>query len=438
MAEPKPAGDAVEHSLEFHLSDYAPTPTIAAALRREAGRRGTPLFAYDAERLVADASAISSAFPDPEWTRLYSLKANALPGLVARIAELGFGANGVSRGELALAERAGVPSTRSALEGIGKTPADLRRAVDLAEAERPLLWVSIESVDEARDLMTLARKLSRGRRVDALLRLNPGVDPQTHAGLAVGRPDSKFGLAASELEAAAKALGAGGGPVRIRGVHAHVGSQMTSPRDWTAGMAAALRVFDELARLSPDADTLDAGGGFPAGVPGASPLGEFAAGARDALARIDPRRRPSRLAIEPGRAVVAGSGWLVGRVLHVRERSGLKVIVDAGMTELPRPALYGARHPAFALTSKGRPVDAAQASLEVTLEGPICESTDRIGPATLPPMARGDLIAVGVAGAYASVMASTYNGRPRPAEVMIEADGTASLLRRRGSFASLP
>jgi diaminopimelate decarboxylase len=331
-----------------------------------------------------------------------------------------------------------VPSTRSALEGIGKTPADLRRAVDLAETKRPLLWVSIESVDEARDLMMLAGKLSRGRRLDALLRLNPGVDPQTHAGLAVGRPDSKFGLAASELEAAAGALDGGSGPVRIRGVHVHVGSQMTTPRDWMAGMSAALRAFAELSRVGDGVDTLDVGGGFPAGVPGADDVGEFARAAAAELSGTDAAARPSRMAIEPGRAVVAGSGWLVGRVLHVRERSGPKVIVDVGMTELPRPALYGARHPAFALTSKGRAVDPGDASLEVTLEGPICESTDRLGPATLPPMARGDLIAIGVAGAYASVMASTYNGRPRPAEVMIEPDGTPSLLRRRGSFASLP
>src|SRR5205085_4221871 len=115
-----------------------------------------------------------------------------------------------------------------------------------------------------------------------------------------------------------------------------------------------------------------------------------------------------------------------------------QAVIDAGMTELPRPALYGAEHLAFALTSLGRPVSPGDGPLTVIVDGPICESTDRLGTAALPPLQRGDMVTIGLAGAYASAMASTYNGRPRPPEVLIEADGTVTVLRRRGPLRSLP
>jgi diaminopimelate decarboxylase len=132
---------------------------------------------------------------------------------------------------------------------------------------------------------------------------------------------------------------------------------------------------------------------------------------------------------------VARSGWLVARVLHVRERGGHQVVIDAGMTELIRPALYGARHPIVALTSLGQSLDAAaSAGLEPTrVEGPICESTDALGTHDLPPLRRGDLVAISDTGAYAASLASTYNGRPRAAQVFLEGDGRLRLARRAGS-----
>ena len=153
-------------------------------------------------------------------------------------------------------------------------------------------------------------------------------------------------------------------------------------------------------------------------------------------------RRPTRLAIEPGRALVARAGWLVASVLHVRERGGRQVVLDAGMTELIRPALYGARHPIRALTSLGRPMDAldgprAPDATPARVEGPICESTDALGTHDLPPLQRGDFVAIGDAGAYAASLGSTYNGRPRPPQVMLAVDGRLRLGRRRGSLASL-
>jgi diaminopimelate decarboxylase len=165
----------------------------------------------------------------------------------------------------------------------------------------------------------------------------------------------------------------------------------------------------------------------------------------DLLAALPDDRRPNRLAIEPGRALVARSGWLVARVLHVRERGGRQVVIDAGMTELIRPALYNAWHEITALTSLGRPVDldargshGGDASSDgpepARVEGPICESTDHLGEHPLPPLRRGDLVAIRDAGAYSASLASTYNGRPRPPQVIVERDGALTLARRRGSL----
>jgi diaminopimelate decarboxylase len=160
------------------------------------------------------------------------------------------------------------------------------------------------------------------------------------------------------------------------------------------------------------------------------------------LATVPVERRPTRLAIEPGRALVARAGWLVARVLHVRDRGGRQIVLDAGMTELIRPALYGARHPIVALTSLGRDMApgarAASHDLEpARVEGPICESTDSLGTHDLPPLRRGDLVAIADAGAYAASLGSAYNGRPRPPQILRRTDGTLTVGRRRGSLASL-
>lgn len=420
-------------SPEDTATTQGPSERVADALRKAARRLGTPFFAYDSARIHQDADGFHQAFPDPNWTRLYSLKANALQGLVTCIANHGFGANTVSRGEIALARRAGMPYKQIALEGIGKSERDLRLAVDLATQGQALLWTSLESVDEATRLAMLARKLRPPARLDVLLRLNPGVAPDTHPHLAVGQGSSKFGLTLPELEHAVTAAGGWHGPLRFRGIHVHVGSQLASANSWASGVASGARAFHEVVRMTDDADTLDVGGGFPAGGPAPA---EFARAANITLAKF-PWAQPTRLAIEPGRAVIARAGWLTGRVLHVRDRQGVNVIIDAGMTELPRPALYGAQHDAFALTSLGHPICPGSGPFTATIDGPICESTDRLGTASLPRVQRGDLITISLAGAYASAMASTYNGRPRPPELLIESDGTTKILRRRESLQTL-
>jgi diaminopimelate decarboxylase len=376
---------------------------------------------------------LRSAFPDP-WLRHYSLKANDVIAIVRLLAERGLDANVVSRGEWAIARAAGVPNHRTTLEGVGKTPRDLRAAVDAAVRRDPLRWVSIESVDEAEDLAGLTARMRPARPVDVLFRLNPAVTPETHRGLAVGAGHSKFGLTESEIsEALARVLRAGGAIVP-RGIHVHVGSQLGAIDAWRDAVRRSLAVLGLLRGSVPTLDTLDVGGGFPV-APIAEPAPDptrFAAELPSLLAAIPTDRRPDRLAIEPGRFLVARSGYLVARVLHARDRDGPQVILDAGMTELIRPALYGARHPVVALTVAGRPAPVDVTAIPTRVEGPICESTDSLGVHDLPDLRRGDLVAIRDAGAYAASFASTYNGRPRPPQVVLELTGRPALVRPRG------
>jgi diaminopimelate decarboxylase len=225
---------------------------------------------------------------------------------------------------------------------------------------------------------------------------------------------------------------------------------------WRDAVRRGLAVLALVGAGRPDFDTFDVGGGFPVGEPGTVPTpGRFGREVTPLLEAIPAGRRPRRLAVEPGRFLVAEAGWLVASVLHVREREGADgrviriVVLDAGMTELIRPALYGAWHRVTALTSLGRPAEPsgpgdaspaqaggtpAQAGGDTTarVDGPVCESTDTFGTHDLPPLRRGDLMAIADAGAYAASMAMNYNGRPAATQVLLEADGRLVLGRRRG------
>lgn len=406
------------------------------ALRRAARRFGTPLYVTDLEIVAEAASLVQSAFPDP-WLRHYSVKANDVPAVIAAVAAHGFGANVVSSGEWAAATRAGMPNDRITLEGIGKTTSDLRAVVRAARDGRPLRWVAIESPEEAAALSALARRYA-GPGLDVLYRLNPDVAPETLAGLAVGAGGAKFGMTEPEIATAIEASGGPDGPLRPRGIHLHVGSQLGAVDAWRDAVRRALAVTALWRGSIESFDTLDVGGGFPVfeiGTPAPDPA-RFARELPALLDGIPPDRLPSRLAVEPGRFLVARAGWLLARVLHVRDRGGRQVVLDAGMTELIRPALYGARHPIGALTSLGRAVDpwlvpaSAAAVAPTRVEGPICESTDTFGVHELPPLRRGDLVAIADAGAYAASQSSTYNGRARAAQVLLEG-GSLRLGRRR-------
>jgi len=417
---------------------------IAASLRTAAARHGTPVYVTDEAAIAAAADELRAAFPDP-WIRQYSVKANEVPAVIAAVTAPGhgLGANVVSRGEWAAARAAGVPHRRPTLEGVGKTDADLRAAVRSAADGDPIAWLAVESADEAVVLARLAARAGLGRRgrqpLDVLFRLTPDVTPETHAGLAVGAGGSKFGMTETELSAAVEVVASARGGLRARGVHLHVGSQLGAVDAWRDAVRRGLALLALIRGGVPDFDTIDVGGGFAVPAFGeAAPRPErFARELPALLETIPADRHPARLAIEPGRFLVARAGWLVGRVLHVRDRGDRQVVLDTGMTELIRPALYGARHAIVALTSLGRPVERwpADDDQPVDVHGPICESTDALGSHALPDLRRGDMVAIREAGAYGASLSSTYNGRPRAPQVLLRADGSMVLARRRGRLA---
>jgi diaminopimelate decarboxylase len=331
----------------------------------------------------------------------YAVKANHDPSLLRRLVREGAGCEVVTAVELALALRAGCSPQRIVMNGVGKTDAEA------AEALRLGALVNAESLDELRALLALRVP---GARIG--LRLNPGIETDAHRHLATGSGTSKFGIPIEDV-AAALALARDAG-VAIASAGAHIGSDIDDAAPYRA-LAARLAALD--------VPSLDLGGGW----------------ASVELARML-ADRPG-LIVEPGRSLVADAGWLVIRVVRVQPRAGFAYLVaDAGMSELIRPVLYAAEHP----VSLVRPGAALGATATVHLAGAVCEAGDVLArdigrwlPADdLQAAGPGALLAIGRAGAYGAVMASTYNGRPRPAEVVIEA-GVARLSRRRETLEDL-
>ena len=430
-------------------------PRVAAAAERAARSTPTPFYLTSETEIAAAAAHLEEAFPDP-WVRSYSLKADPLPAIVSLLKERGWGANCVSLGEINAARSASVPNSQITLEGIGKGPEEFDAAIEAAAGGAPFRWVALESADETRALIAAvqAREAPLSTPIRVLLRLNPSIEPGTHAGLAVGRGSSKFGSDLAEITAAARLIAADGAGIELIGIHLHAGSQLRDLREWQTAVERSLAAYAGLVReglIREEAHrghgTLCVGGGEPVTLDGRDDPAEQARAFRAAADAAWSGARgpvPPVRAIEPGRALVAAGTYLVARVLHVRERVEVvsgplalpgasvsscerQVILDAGMGELIRPALYGARHPVLPISSGSGAVRLS------AVHGPICESTDALGAHDLPEgIARGDLLAIAGAGAYADAMWSPYNGRPRPARLLLGVNGELSELRARG------
>jgi diaminopimelate decarboxylase len=406
-----------------------PSPELRQHLAGAADRFGTPVYVIETSVLDAAAAAVEAAFPKP-WMHQYSLKANDLPAVMEVLAARGWGANVVSAGEWSSARAAGVPSSRTTFEGVGKTDDELLMVVDESAAGTPLRWVAVESADELGALGRIhaLRRREAGRDLDlpVLLRLNPDVQPETAPGLAVGLAASKFGLAADDLvELAGWPVWTGG--LRLLGIHVHMGSRLQDVSSWALAGCRAVQVLDRVrtAYAGPGTpDAVDFGGGFPTFGSHPGPA-DFARALTDELDRAG-LSLPATTAIEPGRVVVGGAGWLVAAVLHTRQRGSTpQVVLDTGMTELIRPALYGSHHPVTALAD-GQP-DAVH---DVDVQGAVCESTDAFGTHRLPELHRGDLVVLHEAGAYGASFSSRYNGRPPAPEVLLRPDGSLTLGER--------
>ncbi len=394
-------------------------PASASALAR---RFGTPLFVYDAREARLRLRALDAAFRARRPLICYALKANPCRAFAASLARAGAGADVVSGGELARALRAGFPPAKIVFSGVGKTAEELR-----AGLRAGLLCFNVESGEE---MATLAREAGRlRRRAPMAVRLNPDVDARTHPHISTGRADNKFGVEIPEALALYRRA-AKDGRLRVLGAQCHIGSQITELAAFREAARALARAVAEVAAMGVRLEHADMGGGLGVVYKDETPIEpeKFARVVEDAL-----RAWPGlRLLLEPGRWLAADAGVLLTRVLYNKATSRRRfVVVDAAMTDLPRPALYGAWHPVAPVAPRRGP------RRRVDVVGPVCESGDFLArDRLLPPLKSGDLLAVGKAGAYAFSMSSQYNSRPRAAEIVLDG-GKVMLARRRETLADL-
>lgn len=377
---------------------------------------GTPCYVYSLDRVRANYQRLAEAFSPLNAAIHYSLKANANLTLVRALLAEGAGLDAVSGGEIYRALAAHADPRHVVFAGVGKTSDELAYALD-----QRIGCFNVESLQELERLNTLAA--GRNLQATVALRLNPDVQADTHRYIATGHATAKFGISETDARAAL-AMPTRYPALSIEGLHLHIGSQLES----TAGTAEAIHHATRLIDEFPYLVRLNVGGGFPVAYNDEQypPIEAFAAAIGAAIGI-----RHLRLSIEPGRYIVADAGALLVTVQYVKfTDSGRIIVTDGGMTELIRPALYGARHPIRAVR-QGVPEAEAQ------VVGPICESADVLHPAVrLPAVQPGDRLAVLMAGAYGATMGSNYNGRPRPPEVVVETYGWR-VTRRRETWADL-
>jgi diaminopimelate decarboxylase len=389
--------------------DGVPLSTIAQAA-------GTPTYVYSAEAIRGRYQAIDTAFAGYPHRLHYALKANSAFALVRLLQGIGSAVDANSIWEIDLARRAGFEPADIVFTGVGKSDAELECAVPLG-----LRAINVESAGELARVEAIAARLGVVARV--AIRINPDIDARSHPHISTGLRINKFGVPSDAARDLAHSM-AGRPALRLVAVHVHVGSQITAVEPLRRAAAFLAETAAALASSGIQLEYLDAGGGLGVAyddAPAVSP--------EDYVSALVSQIRPTGLPIvvEPGRSVVAAAAVLLARVVDVKPRDATSTfaVLDAGMTELLRPALYNAFH-------RIEPVKPRAAALQrYELVGPVCESSDVVGrDRMLPALEQGDLVAIRDAGAYGSAMASNYNRRPLPAEVLVDA-GRWRVIRRR-------
>ena len=383
-------------------ADALPLPALA-------GAHGTPLYVYSAGMIRHNIARLRAAL-GPDVLIAYAAKANTNAAILALMAGNGLGADVVSGGELQRALRAGIPAERIVFSGVGKTDAELVLAIETGIAQ-----INVESEAELERLLDLDPR----RDVRVAFRLNPDVETETtHEKISTGHGRSKFGMPATEIARLYRSL-AGHKTIRPTGLSMHIGSQLTTldpikdAFQILAAQAKALAV-----------ETIDFGGGLGIVYTDEEPVD------LDGYGRlVDTLLRPlgARLMTEPGRFLVGNAGLLLTRITHIKTTPHQPMIIlDAGMNDLMRPALYDAVHTLHPVTHS----EAETVLYDVA--GPVCESSDFFMRATsLPALRRGDLMALMNAGAYGMSMAGTYNSRPIPAEILVDGERSAVIRARQ-------
>ncbi len=395
-------------------AEEVPLTAIAEAV-------GTPTYVYSTATLTRHFRVVTKAFEPHPHLICYSVKANSTLAVLRLFANEGSGFDIVSGGELARVRQAGGEPSKTVFAGVGKTPQEMEQALAAG-----ILMFNVESAEELEVLDAVARRM--GRRAPFALRVNPDVDARTHRYIATGLKTSKFGVPFEEAVAlysrARKMKG-----LSAVGLDCHIGSQLTQAAPVKAAISKVAGLYRSLKEQGYPLAYLDIGGGLGITYADETPPSpvEYASTVLKAVEGTG-----ATLILEPGRALVGNAGVLLTRVLY-RKHTPWKtfVVVDVGMNDLIRPALYEAHHALQPVVKKrGK-------ATEVDVVGPVCESTDvlaRARPLVLPR--QGDLYAVMSAGAYGMSMASTYNSRPRPAEVLV--DGAAwRVVRERESVEDL-
>ena len=384
---------------------------------------GSPLYVYDAGVIEAAYRRIESAFAGADLLLAYSVKANSNLEILKRLRALGAGADIVSQGELHRCLAAGFSPSDVVFAGVGKTEVEMEAAL-----EAGILAFNVESAEELQALGRVAERL--GRTAPVALRVNPDIVADTpHEYTRTGDGASKFGIPVDRILDLYR-WAADQPSLEVRGIDVHIGSQILDPEPYTRALAQVLDLAAEVRGEGIDLDFVDLGGGFGVGYEGEDGLS-----VEGLAAIVVPRVAETglRLILEPGRFIVGQAGILVTKVLYVKH-SGSKtfVVTDGGMTELIRPSHYQGFHRIEPVISRE---EAAREVVDVV--GPICETGDFLARDRVLQMpAQGDLLAVQTAGAYGFVMASNYNSRRRPAEVVVNG-AEVTLARRRETFDDL-
>ena len=380
-------------------------------------RFGTPSYVYDLDAIAAEARDLQAGFEGVPHLVAYAVKANSAGPIVQTLVAEGCGADVVSGAELALALRCGVTADRIVFSGVAKTDAELDLALGAGEAG--IAAIQVESVEEIARIAARARAVGRLARVS--LRINPAVDVgalDTHSYIATGHDEAKFGVPLASVGAALDALSRAP-ELALVGVGSHVGSQLTAVDGYLAS-ARAVFTFAREVRARFALRFVDGGGGFGIDYGDGCPVrpADFIRATRALQAEMG--LGDLALYCEPGRSLVGAHGVLVASVIQRKVAEPRRwTMIDAGMNDLMRPALYQARHRIVPVV-----LDAAAGLSSYRVVGPVCESSDDFGIHELPDGALGE-VAILDAGAYGYSMASRYNGRALPAEIFVRAGKVA-------------
>ncbi|HEX9780386.1 MAG TPA: diaminopimelate decarboxylase [bacterium] len=392
-------------------------------LERIAASVGTPVYVYSAKTIVEHVRKLRAAFGAMRPLICFSVKANGNLAILRLLVRAGAGLDIVSGGELFKALRVGCPPSKIVYASVGKHPDEIRAALRAG-----IFCFNVESEPELDAIEAAAERLRVHARV--ALRVNPDVEAHTHRHITTGVAESKFGIdprTARALLARHRALPR----VRLIGLHLHIGSQITDAKPFVEAIRKVGGLFDHGRRLGAPLEWLNLGGGLGIIYRDERPQtpGAFARAVRPLVSALG-----ARLILEPGRFIVGNAGALLTRVLYIKDAGRRRfAVVDAGMNDLLRPALYDAYHEVVRVRRNGTGARARR----FDIVGPICESADVLArDRAFGSLEPGDLLAVLGAGAYGSTMASNYNGRLRPAEVLVRGRRW-DLIRRRETLRDL-